>query len=58
MSLIPKTDILVVKGDWNAKVGKDAMKPGEAFADHSAMTTQMREDSDFWSSPPLMILFW
>ena len=45
----PKKDILVVKGDWNAKVGKDAMKPGEAFADHSAMTTQMREDSDFWS---------
>ena len=33
-------------------------KTGKAFADHSAMMTQMREDSDFWSLPPLMILCW
>ena len=39
-----KKNILVVQGDWNAKVG---MKTGKAFADPSAMRTQMREDSDF-----------
>ena len=34
------------------------MKTSEAFADPAAMMTQMREDSDFWSLPPLMILCW
>ena len=29
---------------------------GKAFADPSAMMTQMREDSDFWSLPTLSIL--
>ena len=33
-------------------------KTGKAFADPSAMTTQMRKDSDFWSLPPLTILCW
>ena len=28
---------------------------GKAFAHPSAMTTQMREDSDFWSLPPLIV---
>ena len=28
------------------------------FVDPSAMTTQMREDSDFWSLPALTILCW
>ena len=34
------------------------MKIGRAFADPSAMTTQMREDSDFWSLPPFTIFCW
>ena len=31
---------------------------GKAFVDPSTMTTQMREESDFWSLPLLMILCW
>ena len=34
------------------------LKTGKAFVDPSEMTTQMREDSDFWSLPPLTILCW
>ena len=30
----------------------------KAFVDPSAMKTQMRKDSDFWSLPPLGILCW
>ena len=33
-------------------------KTGKAFVGPSATTTQMREDSDFWSLPPLTILCW
>ena len=33
------------------------VKTGKVFVDPSAMTTQMGEDSDFWSLPPLMILY-
>ena len=51
----PKKDVLVVQGDWNAKVGKDACGN---WQDPSAMTTQMRDDSDLWSLPPLTILCW
>ena len=29
---------------------------GKAFVDPSAMMSQMRGDSDFWSLPPLMVL--
>ena len=47
-------DILVVQGDWKAKVGSDAF----GNVDPSAMMTQMRGDSDFWSLPPLPILCW
>ena len=32
------------------------VETGKAFVDPSAMMTQMREDSDFWSLPPLTIL--
>ena len=31
---------------------------GNAFVDISAMTTQMREDLDFWSLPPSTIFCW
>ena len=34
------------------------VETGKAFVDPSAMTTQMREDSDFWSLPPLTTLCW
>ena len=30
------------------------LKIGKAFIDPSAMTTQMREDSDFWSLPTIL----
>ena len=43
----PKKDILVVQGDWNAKVGKDAQETGEKFVDPTAMSRRMREVSDF-----------
>ena len=33
-------------------------KTCKAFEDPSAMTTQMKEDSDFWSQPLLTILCW
>ena len=34
------------------------VETGEAFVGPSAMMTQMREDSDFWSSPPSTTLCW
>ena len=34
------------------------VETGKAFVDPSAMKTQMREDSDLQSLPPLTILFW
>ena len=34
------------------------VETGKAFVDPSAMTTQMIEDSDFWSLTPLTILRW
>ena len=34
------------------------MKIGKTLADPSAMMRQMREDSDFWSLPPITIVCW
>ena len=34
------------------------VETGMAFVDPSAMMTQMKEDSDFWSLPPLTTLSW
>ena len=34
------------------------VETGKAFVDNSAAVTQMREDSDFWSLPPLTTLCW
>ena len=45
----PKKDILVVQGDWAEML----VETGKAFVDPSAMMTQRKEDSDFWSLPPL-----
>ena len=58
MDQTPKKDIFVVQGDWNAKMGKDACENLQGILDPSALMTQMREDSDFWSLPPLTILGW
>ena len=54
----PKMDIVVVQGDWNTRAGKDAYENWQGICDASAMKTQMKEDSDFWSLPPLTILCW
>ena len=54
----PKKDILVVQGDWNATWAGMPVETGKAFVDPSAMITQMGDDSDFWSLPPLTILCW
>ena len=43
----PKKDILVVQGDWNAKVGKDAQADWGEIVDPTAMSRQMREVLDF-----------
>ena len=34
------------------------VETGKAFVDPSAMTTQLREDSDFWSLPPLITIMY
>ena len=34
------------------------VETGKAFVDPSTLTTQVREDSDFWSLSPLTILCW
>ena len=34
------------------------VKTGKAFVGPSAIITQMKEHSDFWSLPPLTILCW
>ena len=46
----PKKDILVGM--------QKLVETGKAFVDPSAMMTQMRENSDFWSWPTLTILCW
>ena len=40
------------------KWAKMLEETGKAFVDPSAVTTQMREDPDFWSLPPSTILCW
>ena len=47
-----------MQGDWNAKGARMRVETGKAFVDPSAMMTQMREDSDFWSLPHLTISCW
>ena len=44
--------------DWNAKVDRDVVETSKSFVDPSAMTTQMRDDSDFWSLPTLTNSCW
>ena len=52
----PKRDILVVQETGMQKWAGKLVETGKAFVDPSAMMTQMRGDSDFWSLPPLKTL--
>ena len=58
MSLIRHRGVtfLLYKEIWMQKWAGMLVKSGKAYVDPSAMMTQMREDSDFWSLPPLTIL--
>ena len=60
MSLIRhrRRTFLLCKETGMQKWARMLVKPGKAFVDPSAITTQMREDSYFWSLPPLTILCW
>ena len=49
---------LLCKETGIPKWARTLVEKGKAFVDPSAMMTQMREDSDFWSLPPLTILCW
>ena len=54
----PKKDILLYKETGMQKWAGLLVETGKACVDPSVMMTQMREDSDFWSLPPLTILCW
>ena len=60
MSLIrhPRRTFLLCKETGMLKLARMLVKTGKALVDPSAMTTQMREDADFWSLPSSMILYW
>ena len=60
MSLIRhrKRIFLLCKETGIQKWARMLVETGKASMDPSAMTTQMREDSDFWSLPPLTTLCW
>ena len=60
MSLIRhrRRTFLLRKETGMQKWARMRMKTSKAFVDPSAMTTQMRGDSDFWSLPSLTILCW
>ena len=49
---------LLCKDSGMQKCARMLMKTGKAFVDSSAMTTQIREDSNLWSLPPLTIWCW
>ena len=46
------------KGTGMQKWARMLVKTGKALVDTSAMTTQVRGDSDFWSLPPLTMSCW
>ena len=53
---IPKKDILILQGDWNAKVGKDACKNWKNTCGlYSNNMRPMREALDYWNLQALMI---
>ena len=49
---------MLYKETGKQKLGGMLVETGKAFEDPSAMMTQMKEDSDFWSLPPLTTLCW
>ena len=54
----PKKGLLDVQETGMQKWAGMLVETCKAFVDPSAMMTQMREDSDLWSLPPLTILCW
>ena len=55
----PKKDILVKQADCNVKVGKNACENWQGnLWTLLQRRHKKREDSDFWSLPPLTILLW
>ena len=60
MSLIRhrRRTFLLCKESGMQKWARMLVETGKAFVDLSEMTTQIREDSDFWSLPPLTISCW
>ena len=60
MSLIRhrRRTFLLCKETGMQKLAGKLVETAKAFVDPSAMMTQMREDSDFWSLPPLTTLCW
>ena len=52
----PEKDILLCKETGMQKWARMLEETGKAFVGPSAMMTQMRGDSDFWSLPLLMVL--
>ena len=53
-----KRPFLLFKETGMQKWARMLVEIGKAFVDPSAMMTQMRGHSDFWSLPPLKILCW
>ena len=60
MSLIrhQRRTVLLCKETGMRKWARMLVETGKAFVDPSAMMTQMRQESDCWSLPPLTILCW
>ena len=59
MSLIRHQRSFLLCKDTGMQEGARMLgETGKAFVDPPAIKTQMREDSDFWSLPPLMVFCW
>ena len=54
----PKKDILVVQGDWNAKIGEEACKDWKGTCGHHCNTNQMIEAGSSWNSLATMTWWW
>ena len=49
---------LLCKETEMQKWARMLVETGKAFVDPYAMTTKIKEDSDFWSLPSVTILWW
>ena len=55
---MPKTDILEVQGDWNAKIGEEACKDWKGTCGHHCNTNQTIEADGPWNSLATMSWWW